>query len=325
MRSDRRVRASWRQATIHGVVQASPLERAADGSGRALVYQVQLANGSTAKLAADVVCERLSNEHGERIVLTVDRAAHVVAAHMRGQRGGVFLPGMTLTRVLGLFRRHWHEPLGHAGGSRKIKVLCERVVGTSGVASARELAECGVLSDADLRRLASVKEQAFSANVHGSARDRAALVERVNRRWRASNVRLTVRNNVVLPAFIAAPQPTRSFVIVLDQPRAPGHERRIQTMHPGELLRDPPSDARYSPMPSDSGRPAGATVGDLQRRSDRGDELSDRERRVLGAYRRAFDVWYDHGPLLPLALGRGGLSRKPPKREGGRGQLGLQA
>lgn len=317
MRSDRWVRASWRQATIHKVVGAWPIERDSDGSGRVLAYRVRLADGSTAKLGADVVCERLCNEHGERIVLTVDGAAHVLAAHMRGKLGGVFVPGMTLTRLLGLFSRHWHEPLGHGEQSRKIKVSCNRVVGTGGVVSARELAERGVLSGADLRRLADLKEEVFSANVRGSARDRAALVARVNRRWRASNVRLTERNGVVLPAFIAAPQPTRSFVIVLDRPRGihsvPVVEKWIRTVYPGKLLCGSPAHARSMTLPSVSDPPAGATIDELQRRRDSGQALSERERAAVRAYRDAFEVWYDHGPLLPAMLRRGDPPRRPTK------------
>lgn len=314
-RSGRRVRASWRQATIHAVVHAQPIERAADGSGRVVAYRVRLANGSAAKLGADVVCERLYDEHGERIVLTVDRAAHVLAAHKRGKLGGVFLPGMTPTRVLGLFRRYWHEPLGYGERSHKLMVLCDQVVGTSGVASARELAECGVLGDADLRRLARVKEQVYSANVYGSARDRAALVERVNRRWRGSNVRLSMRNGVVLPAFIAAPQPTRSLVIVLDRRAASGpihgDEKQIRTLYPGKPLCDSPAHARYGPLIGVTDVPKGATIGQLHRRRDDGDALSERERSVLRDYRHAFDVWYEHGSLVPTSLGRhSGYSRR---------------
>lgn len=276
MRADRSVRASWRQTTIHPLIEARPVEKGTTARGeRVLAYRVRLADGSTVKLDADVVCERLSNEHGERIVLTTDRAAHILAAHMRGRLGGVFLPGMTLTQSLTLFRRHWHEPLGSGRRTRKIVVPCHRIIGTSSVASARELAERGVLSDADLRRLAQLKEEVFSTNLQGSAHDQAALVERVNRRWRTSNVRLTARTGVVLPAFIAPPPPTQSFVVVLDRngesSQMPSHQMQIRTFYPGKLLCDPPA-------------------------------AGQRERDLLHGYRDAFEVWYEHGRLLPMTL-----------------------
>jgi hypothetical protein len=272
MRPDRWATTSWRQTTIHEVAEAWPTKRATHGGGQAVTYRVRLATGATVELDPDVVCERLSNEHGERIVLTIDRAAHVLVAHMRGKRGGFFQPGMTLTRVLGLFCSHWHQPLGSGERAHKIRVRCDRVIGTSAVVSARELAELGVLSETDLRGLAQLKEEVFAANVSGSARDRAALVARANKRWRGRNVRLTERNGVVLPAFIAPPPPTRSFVIVLDCTRgsapAPEHNQwRIRTIYPGKLLRDPLAHAGHLPL-----------------------------------HRDAFDVWYEHGPLLPAAL-----------------------
>lgn len=296
-------RASWRQVTIHAVAAVRPVERAADGSARVRVYRLRTADGSTVELGSDTVCERLSNEHGERILLTVDRAAHVVARHLCGGPSGVFLPGMTVTRLLALVCRHCREPLGYGEQSDKISVHCDRVVGHGGVASARELERRGALSAADLRRLRDVKEEVFAANVHGTAAERTALVARVNAQWRERNVRLLQRSGVVLPAFIAAPRPTRSFVVVLDRPRtlgpAPDDEKRIRTIYPGELLCDSPAHARYMPLLSVSDLPVGATIGELDRRHARGEALGEREQAVLRSYRDAFEVWYEHGPLLP--------------------------
>lgn len=319
MSPDRRVRAKWRQETIHRVVEARPTQRATDGSGRALAYRVRLADGSTMALDAEVVCERLSNEHGERILLTVDRAAHVLARHKQRNGTGVFARGVTLTRLLGLFRRHHRESLGSGRDSHKIEVSCDRVVGTGGVASVRELAGRGVLSDDDLERLAQLKEETFAANVRYAAADRAAFVERVNADWRDRNVRFRERNGVVLPAFIAEPQPTRSFVVVLDRPRLPGRlpddEKRIRTVYPGELLCDSPAHARYMPLMSVSDLPAGTTITELQRRHDDGELLGERERTVLRAFRQAFEVWYEHGALLPPWLvPRRGPRQRPRER-----------
>ena len=57
---------------------------------------------------------------------SVDWAAHVLARHMRGQPAGVLVPGITLTRVLGLFRRHCHERLGYGEQSHKIRQQRDR-------------------------------------------------------------------------------------------------------------------------------------------------------------------------------------------------------
>jgi hypothetical protein len=302
------VRASWRQATVHKVVAAWPLVHAGDGSGRALAYRVRKADGSVIELGADVVCERLSNEHRERIWVTVDRAAHVIGRHMRGDLAGVFAQGITLTRLLALFCRHHRERLGYGEGSRQIKVVCDREIGTGGVVSAARLAQRGVLNDGDLDRLAALKEEVFAANVYGSAEQRSALVARANAQWRERNVRLAQRNGVVLPAFIAAPEPTRSFVVVLDAPRGIGtaadDHKRVRTIYPGELLCDSPAHDRYKPLLSVSELPPGATIGLLQRKHDNGHTLTEREEQALRGYRRAFDVWYQHGILVPAPPGR---------------------
>ncbi len=312
--SDRWLRASWRQTTIDAVVAARPLERAADGSGRVLSYRVRTADRSLVELDAGAVCERLSNEHHELLLLTVDRAAHVLVRHMRGGLGGAFSPGTTLTDLLGLFCAHCHERLGYGEQSQKITVACDRVVGASGVASARELAARGVIGDEDLKRLAQLKEEVFATNVYGSAIDRAALVAGVNRQWRERNVRLLERNGVVLPAFIAPPQPTRSFVIVLDRPRGlgavPDDEKRIRTIYPGEPLCDSPAHVRFMPLVSASDLPVGTTIAELQRKHDGGGALSEREQTVVRAHRDAFEVWYEHGPLVRAARA-GARSRRP--------------
>lgn len=308
MGTDRRERARWRHETIHSVVEARATERATDGSGRALAYRVRLADGSTMALNAAEICERVSNEHGERILLTVGRAAHVLARHKRRNGAGVFARGVTLTRLLGLFCRHHREPLGYGEETQKIKVSCDRVVGTSGVASARELAEQGVLSAEDLDRLAQLKEEVFAAGVRYATADRAAFVACVNDEWRDRNVRLVERNGVVLPTFIAKPRPTRSFVVVLDRPRRVSRlcedEQRIRTVYPGELLCDSPANARYMPLMSVSDLPPGTTIGQLQRSHEAGAELGEREQSVLRDYRQAFEIWYEHGLLSPPGLRR---------------------
>lgn len=314
-RHDRQVRASWRQTTIHDLVDARPVRCPTDGSP-APAYRVRVASGARLELDADAVCERLSNEHGERIALTVDGAAHVLAAHMRGKRAGAFAAGMTLTRLLELFHRRCHEPLGHGERSHKITVSCARVIGTCGVVSTRELVERGVLSDRDLRQLAYLKQEVLAASLYGSAQDRAALVARANARWRASNVRLTERNGVVLPAFIAAPQPTRSFVIVLDPPRAngPAHDqRRIHTIYPGRPLCDAPRNPGITPQPGIPDQPPDAAISQRQQARDRGKAPTGRERALLRAYEDAFEVWYEHGPLLPAALQPHPRQAKPRK------------
>ena len=288
------------------MVEAWPAGHAADGSGRALSYRVRLADGSTTTLDGAVVCERLRNTHGERILLTVDRASHVLARHKRRDVGGAFARGITLTRLLGLFRRHHREPLGYGEQSDKIQVSCDRVVGTSGIVSAQELARLGGLGEDDLERLAQLKEEAFEASVRYAAADRAAFVARVNEEWRNGNVRLRERNGAVLPAFIAEPPPTQSFVVVLDRSRRrlTDDERHIRTVYPGELLCDSPAHARYMPLMSVSDLPAGATIAQLQRIHDAGEALDERELAVLCSYRKAFEVWYEHGSLLPAWLGR---------------------
>lgn len=274
-RSDRSSRASWRQTTIHAVVGARPIHHDAGGNGQVLAYHLTLANRATIELDADVVCERLANEHRERLLLTVDRGAHILARHMRGQWGGVFLQGVTITGLLDLFRRHYHDRLVQGKHPYKIKVSCDRAVGTSGIASASELARRGLLSDDDRERLSQLKEEVFATNLRGNRADRAALVTRVNREWRDGKVRLLERNGVVLPSFIATPQPTRSFVIVLDRPPGisqPDDRAQIRTMYPGELL---------------CGAPAPASGTQLAAQAD------------LRAYRQAFEVWYEHGLLIP--------------------------
>lgn len=304
MRSDRSAGASWRQTTLYGLVEARQIGTAAAGSGAA-AHRVRLADGTTSTLDGDVVCERLSSEHGQRLVLTVERAAHVLSRHMRGKLTGAFLPGMTLTRLLALFCRHWHEPVGFAGEVHKISVSCHRVIGSSATASAKELAELGVLSPSDLRRLAHLKDEVLAVNMHGSRSDRAGLVARANRQWRGRNVRLTERNGIVLPAFIAPPLPARSFVVVFDRSRGAGaghgRERQILTMQPGRLLCESPSHARYTAL-RERTECSETAIGQLQRDHETGGALTQRERELLSSYRHALEVWYENGALLPPAL-----------------------
>lgn len=305
------MRATWRQATIHRVVRASPLTRGGE-NGRVSVYRVRMADGSRLDLASDVVCERLSNNHGEQISLPLDAAAHVLARHMRGQLGGVFSRGVTLTRLLRLFCAHSHDRLGYGPESAQIRVLCDRVIGTSGMASTLELAQRGVLSADDLERLAELKEEVFVAGVHGTAVDRMRLVARVNQHWADRNIRLVMRNGVVLPAFIARPQPTRSFVVVLDRPRSlvdrTDDQMWIRTLYPGDPLCASPSHARYMPLAVRSQLPVGATVGQLLQKRDRGEPLSEPEETALRDYRHAFNVWYENAPLVGVAPRRRGAT-----------------
>lgn len=309
MSAEHRLPARWWHETIYRVVQAWPSERSADGSGRAVTWQVRLADGSSALLDGGDVCEQVSNEHGERILLTVERAAHVLARHKQHEsgergRGGVFAAGVTITRLLRLFRYHHHQALGQRYGS--IQVNCERLVGTSAVVSASEMAERGVLSDADLAQLEQLKEEVFAAGVWYSDAERSAFLERVNEEWRGRNVRLQERNGVLLPVFVAEPQPTRSFVIVLSRARRrdPRHQDAsfIRTIYPGELLCPSPANGRFTPLSSVSLLPVGTTIPELYKRRDEGEVLSKREQYALASYRKAFEVWYEHGPLMPAWL-----------------------
>lgn len=311
MSAEHRLPARWWHETIHRVVQAWPSERSVDGSGRAVTWRVRLADGSYALLDGDDVCEQVSNEHGERILLTVDRAAHVLARHKQhgsGERGrgGVFAAGLTITRLLRLFRYHHHHALGRGGRSSRIQVNCERLIGTNAVVSVPELAERRVLSDADLAQLEQLKEEVFAAGVRYSDAERSAFLNRVNEEWRGRNVRLQERNGVLLPVFIAEPQPTRSFVVVLSRARRrdPRHQDAsfIRTIYPGELLCPSPANGRFTPLSSVSLLPVGTTIPELYKRRDEGDVLSKREQYAVASYREAFEVWYEHGPLMPAWL-----------------------
>jgi len=204
---------------LERIEPASFSEPREDGSRRITEVDVHLQDGTVhagvwaGKTAFEL---RPTTYDGATIVLTVERAHHILSIHVDGEdSGSTFVDGdlHAIMTALSLALPREASTLNY--GSEAFKIGFESQVGWDNLRSIEDLVADGVITECDQNLLDEYRREIIRQNLKGDTSDKQNLVQRFNRKHSAIFLRLVRAGQVVVPHVVAEPTPTETATLAV--------------------------------------------------------------------------------------------------------------
>lgn len=265
-------------------------------------FKIERPDGTVEEVESTTPLLTMQTKDGTRIEVPAFAAHHVTTLHRKGEEAGSTL-GDSLEASFRAVEEHLPEKLPFAKESAAFEIDLGKTTGTEGVASQKEMLEKGIVSEADLKALATAKDEVFRLNLVGTDEDKQKFVDAFNAKPELSgrNVKLGVRGGAVAPFFITERQATTKMFVVVGKEKDPdgSEHNRIWTIAPGRYMDKLPTDGKFIGRYASEGVTEGTSVGTLWKKMNIGEPISPSERALVDEQSKAQICWWDGGFIVP--------------------------
>ena len=267
------------------------------------VYEIKTENGEVLTIGAKqpifkIERKRIEGENknieGENInnIAIIEVPAytveHIITSHIQGQEAGSTIE--TEIRNLPKFLKEIAERLPdqlefkEIGGIKQAEIQIDlgEIIGYEGIASVDEVKSRRIITDEDVQKLESAREEVFRLNREGSDEEKKKFVEEFNQKMTGRNVKLGLRGGSIVPFFNAEKQPTSKIVIIIREEVDENNQAHyiIYTIFPGRLMPRLPCDRAYN---------------EIMKKIKAGEPLTEEEQELLKEQENSQEQWWTHG------------------------------
>ena len=261
-------------------------------------FEITRPDGTKVEIKAEDSVMQIRSRSGQVIDIPAHVAEHIYSLHLKGHEAGSTFTQTSLADVMRSFAERMPAQVDPSKGAT---IDFGQVIGQEGITPSRsEMVERGVVTQQDLARLDTFKEEAFKLNLEGTEQEKAAFVERANQSLQG-NVRLIVRANTITPLYLTERPATSLGFMAISSQRAPEGtvSLRVATIVTGRSMEKLPADRSFTGQSPTEGVAEGTRVAELVRREKAGAELTPAERSLVEAQKRAQECWWEGGFIRP--------------------------
>lgn len=287
----------WSTKVLENVKDINESQFDPDRTWLATHYIITQPDGTSKEVEATEVIFEIDNKDGEKIEVPAFAVEHIKSLHSDGKEAGSTFANKSLEDSLRLISKNLPTQIPFDGDTAAFEIDIKEKTGTEGVSSKQEMFDKGIISQAEVDKLESVKGAVFQLNLEGSKGDKQRFVDSFNENM-PGNLKLSIRGEAIAPLFIVTDkqETTKMFIVIGKEEEKDGSKHnRLRTMAPGRYMDKLPNDGEFIGRYERSGIPEGTSVADLIRKSRSGETLSHEEEAFVEDQRKAQECWWDGG------------------------------